>query len=207
MGDFAGIHDSEYPQSRVMMSENDPVHPFQIFQHAMGFLDSSKTVFSELSEGRMYAFFPAYVLASFGLELILKCLHAMRFGPVRGHRLKELFDQLPADDRKRIEEYFNRTISTDELIKHVESAPLTKGISHDIDSVLMRCNRIFEIWRYQYENLEWSKDTKGFRGASGIDHVIMAVHRVITDEHPDWLKKYRKNSNLPIKMKNRMPPP
>jgi hypothetical protein len=112
---------------------------------------------------------PAVTCAALSLKLYLKCLLNLE-GKDREdkiYRIADLFRDLSDGKKKAIlekfEEFSNTELSSDELVKHLDS----------LDSA-------FERWRYIHE-----EDARSVN-LEDVDEMILATKATINDSRPDW---------------------
>jgi hypothetical protein len=109
------------------------------------------------------------VNAAFSLELYLKCLLMIdSITPPKVHTLLDLFNLLPADQRRKIEELHDKSRAL------LWGEPPLRGAS--LLEILQMSNNAFDDWRYHHE------DQKPLQFSAGpvIDH----VKRVIFEASP-----------------------
>jgi HEPN domain-containing protein len=105
-------------------------------EEADAFLSVSQYCVSSIEDflgGRMY---PFAVNISFACELYLKAIMMRRSSAseyMRGHDLKTLFESLPEEDRKAIEQLYNKKCRV------------------SLDKLLQESGKAFEDWRYALE--------------------------------------------------------
>ena len=105
----------------------------KIYYEANSFLQAANMLHGE--ENKLYGWFnpvlyPIIVNISFSCELFIKCLLVKNKAPIKGHNLKELFDNLDNEQRQQIK-------------------GLTK--ENDFDIVLKNHSDFFVKYRYVYE--------------------------------------------------------
>jgi hypothetical protein len=95
---------------------------------------------------------PGIVLGALTIELFLKCLISIEAGDTpRGHNLKELFDQLSAPTRTRIQNLWDSDIATRRNKAWDDLERLGLKMARDLPSALTKGSNAFERIRYSYE--------------------------------------------------------
>ena len=112
---------------------------------------------------------PAVTCAALSLKLYLKCLLNLE-GKDREdkiYRIAELFRNLSDEKKmlilKKFDEFSNTELSSDELVKHLDSL-----------------DRAFERWRYIHE-----EDARSVN-LEDVEEMILATKATINASRPDW---------------------
>jgi hypothetical protein len=173
------------------------IDPLKIFLHAQGFhlaehhlsnIDIKNTRLAlEVAQATM-------ALSALNSELFLKCLICLETGSVpAGHYLDELFDQLSAETKQRIEEIWVSEIVPlrDPIWKQLETAKDEKPIDRSFRAAILEGRKAFEEIRYSYEP-----------GSLGSRYYIGDLPRllwlVILEKKPEWRRVTRKISEVPL---------
>ncbi len=128
---------------------------------------------------------PMIVNEAFALELFLKCLHEARRRSIWGHEPHDLFHKLSKADRKSIEIRYNAIIVGHPLYA-IASA---EGVPLDIESVLLRAQKLFTGGRYWHERIDLSKDSQGYATNAGVGSLSDAIRDLLYEIKPDWKTK------------------
>lgn len=126
---------------------------YTISLQATRFEDSAGLLFKVGSFDPNKYYIPAWVLAAFSLELHLKSILQFESGTIKKtHRIKDIFDELSKESKKRIRANFENEMLTHPSpnAKQVEKASGTK-IEEDFDSVLDDISSLFVDFRYIFE--------------------------------------------------------
>ena len=95
---------------------------------------------------------PLIVLGALTTELFLKCLICIETGDTpRGHNLRELFDQLNAATRARIQNMWDSGIALRRRKEWDEIERFGLKMPRDLPSALAKGSNAFERIRYSYE--------------------------------------------------------
>lgn len=95
---------------------------------------------------------PLIVLGALTTELFLKCLICIETGDKpRGHNLRELFDQLNAATRARIQNMWDSGIALRRRKEWDEIERFGLKMPRDLPSALAKGSNAFERIRYSYE--------------------------------------------------------
>jgi hypothetical protein len=123
---------------------------------------------------------PVIVLGAFTTELFLKCLICIETGlTTRGHDLKDLFNQLSAPTRTRIQHFWDSNIATrtnkgwDERERHGLKMP------RDLQLALAKGSNAFDRVRYSYEG-----NTEGVHYY--LDDLSAMLERLILEMKPEF---------------------
>lgn len=153
-----------------------------IFRVANSFATASSVISERLSEtGDVGTYIAPYItLASFAIELYLKCIHMIdnnKPAPST-HELYRLYANLSEESRIVIEMVYDLLVEQDPVIKATkEKVPEMKT---DLDSVFKEISSAFTKWRYSYE-----KKLTGFP-ASG--PLLTALKGRIKILKPEWFE-------------------
>jgi hypothetical protein len=135
-----------------------PVAPEKLFEHAGCFYQALNVLHAvaphprENLHGAVTLAEPVVVLGALTTELFLKCLICLETGKAsHGHDLKELFDELSAEVRARIELAWNNDIVPLRRKEwdRIEAFGLT--MPRDLPSALVKGSETFKRIRYSYE--------------------------------------------------------
>jgi hypothetical protein len=92
------------------------------------------------------------VLHALALEIYLRCLYALdRDGAYEGHHLKQIFDALGEETRRKVTEYYDRNVEGSEFIRHTHAKHQEmKGRAAllDIEHVLGEWGDALAEWKY-----------------------------------------------------------
>lgn len=137
-----------------------------------------------------HLFWPEMIMEAFGLELHLKCLHAVRGRFEAGHGIEELYDNLDAADKADIE---SRLVALIDKNPHYADAD-RRGTQIDIRSILVRSDEMFCKGRYWHECKVPRADSRGHIGDAGTASLSDAIFEKLLQMNPDWwerLKQFR----------------
>jgi hypothetical protein len=170
------------------MSRNDKkaVDPFLIYQQAEGFSlahDALCNIDMPIAE-RMLTGSATVVLSAMSSELFLKCLICIQTGRApRGHYLKQLFDQLEPDTRKRIIAVWDaKVVPRHRAQWDAMEAGLKVRFPRDLPSILALANKAFEKVRYSYEG--------DLDGVAYLLSDLPAILKFIALlAHPEWAQR------------------
>ena len=172
-----------------MVKTNDPFDPFLCFVNARAMHLSSFAIeqFVESQPAiRHIMFWPEMVMEAFGLELHLKCLHALRGRFDGGHGIKELYDNLDPDDRAGIQTRFAELMA---INPHYADADVQRrGTLLDMESVVIRADEMFYKGRYWHEGLLPRQDSRGHIGDAGTAVLSDAIFELLLAVKPEWWK-------------------
>lgn len=136
-------------------------------------------------------FIPSIVLSAFSLELFLKCLHQILSGGYAPkHNLHDLYKSLPASIQTDIADSYQKAKDAGRYPSSVPPLAMN-GTPHpaghyDIEAVLTRIGRAFEMWRYSFE-YEFREEYSGVGPLSEALIVTIVGLRPdiapVTDEH------------------------
>ena len=135
-------------------------------------------------------FWPEMANEALGLELHLKCLHAVRGRFEEGHSIKILFDKLDASDKAEIEARMAGLIAINPHYRDVQS----RGTRIDLDSILVRADEMFNRARYWHEGIFPLADAADHIGDAGMAPMSDAIFDLLLSIHPEWwdgLKRFR----------------
>ncbi|WP_426485836.1 HEPN domain-containing protein [Flavobacterium sp. 2] len=132
-----------------------------IFLQAKRFEDSAELLFKfGISDPNKY-FIPAWVMASFSLELYLKSILQYEKGTIKKtHSIETIFNELTEDTKDKIRRNFKADIikNPPRNIKELEEQSGIK-ISNDFDNILSDISSLFVDFRYIFEQ---KNETKSF---------------------------------------------
>ena len=144
------------------MSNSEP-HPFGLYVNARGFIDAGTTLHDNML-GNGHLGFPSMVSHLFGLELLLKCLYLIRNRKrIKGHKLKDLFEALPLEDRSRITQLFNN-LENVELVNRFfdqKGIPMTRSLEKDLDTLNNQYASVRYWWEGNFLNDESEEAASG----------------------------------------------
>lgn len=135
-------------------------------------------------------FWPEMTTEALGLELHIKCLHAVRGRFPDGHGIKALYESLDAADRRDIELYLEGVF----MVNPHYSDVTNRRTQIDIESILIRADEMFKRGRYWHEGKLPLADSGGRIGDAGIAPLSDAIFILLQKIHPDWwdkLKQFR----------------
>ena len=168
-------------RSKPDSSERD-YPPRAVFKAGIAFDRTAKIMVEHLEQTKDSDFMVSlYVNVALAAELFLKCLlrRAGKHSPT-GHKLQELFNDLPEEDQTPIRESFSATPRRN--FGHV----LTPGVppTHDgpFDRFLSHVDDTFVKWRYNYE-------IRSLADASGLPEFVRAIRARIEDLEPEWRQR------------------
>ena len=103
---------------------------------------------------------PRLLVASFAVELYLKCLYVLDTGdaPIEGHDWKKLFDALKPFTRDAIREAFKRIVDSDHVLRYLDVINPEAVKVKDFARSLAAAKNTFDQRRYLYEPVaqgEW----------------------------------------------------
>jgi hypothetical protein len=134
--------------------------PLKIFDQATRFHESDhrlrNTVPTDRPDQLPLVAYPAMVLSALASELYLKCLLCIETGAVPNtHNLKELFNGLKSETKRKLEALWQEDIKTPQrqkVINHIRTLPDGKGLKEDLIYALDLGADAFIELRYIYEN-------------------------------------------------------
>lgn len=127
---------------------------------------------------------------AFAAEVFLKCILTLLGSSKKGHRLVDLFNNIPEKDttgnnpKELIRKYY------DERVRKLKERLVGPGKEFyfasfsDFDQMLKINSDNFKWWRYNYE-FDWSKQ---LINTSGVDHFCLALQKYILQLKPEWGK-------------------
>jgi len=95
------------------------------------------------------------VLRALALEIYLRCLYAVEHDKAyEGHHVKQIYDALGEETKRKVKEYYDRNLADSEFIKmtHAKHNEI-KGSAPtlDLDHVLQEWAEAMGDWRYFFE--------------------------------------------------------
>lgn len=159
-----------------------------VAQEAERYRKASETLFGIANGSRNPSYVdPGIVLQAFACELYLKCLLVEQLGTLgpseRTHSIRELFLRLDNANRTSVQNLYAARETDNELLWLNERY----GVATDLDSVLSRCDELFEGSRYQLDGgRRWPLDKNGHGGTLGLRQLNIALANTIFSKHPDW---------------------
>jgi hypothetical protein len=134
------------------------IDPAQVFQHADCFYQALNVLRAvaphpgENLHGALTLAEPVVVLGALTTELFLKCLICIETGNAsHGHDLKELFDELRAETRARIEHAWDNDIVAFRSKEWDGIEKFGLKMPRDLPSALAKGSEAFKRIRYSYE--------------------------------------------------------
>ena len=95
------------------------------------------------------------VLRSLALEIYLKRLYAHEYHkPYEGHHLKQIFDALSEETRRKITDYYDRSLAKSGFVKQLltKHQEIKGGVPMlDLEHVLQESSEAMTDWRYFFE--------------------------------------------------------
>jgi hypothetical protein len=172
------------------MKKPKPFDPFLCFVNARGMHLASFAIEEYVNTKphiKNHLFWPEMIMEAFGLELHLKCLHAVRGHFEGGHGIKDLYKNLDPKDKQEIEARLTALIAKNPHYADV----LTRGTQIDIDSILDRSDEMFCKGRYWHECEIPRTDSRGHIGDAGTAPLSDAIFELLLSINPDWWDKLK----------------
>jgi hypothetical protein len=178
-----------------------PVAPEKLFEHAGCFYQALNVLQAvaphprQNLHGAVTLVAPVIVLGALTIELFLKCLISIETGKVsHGHDLKELFDELSAEVRARIEHAWDNDIVP--LRRNEWDGIETFGLMmpRDLPSALVKGSEAFKRIRYSYEG-----NTEGVHFYVG--DLPALLEKLILEIKPEFEVYRRRALSLPAPLR------
>ena len=174
-----------------------PIAAEKIFQHAGCFYQALNVLQAvaphprENLHGAVTLAEPVVVLGALTTELFLKCLSCIEIGKAsHGHDLKELFDELSAETRARIEHAWDSEIVPLRSEEWDRIEALGLSMPRDLRSALAKGSEAFKRIRYSYEG-----NTEGVHFYVG--DLPALLEKLILEIKPEYEAYRRKPLPLP----------
>jgi hypothetical protein len=132
----------------------------KIYQLAERYSEASRILEVQMKGDEWGVSAPRLLVDSFAIELYLKCLYVLDTGlaPLREHDWVKLFEALGSHTRTAIREAFNRIVSEDPVLRHLDVINPDAMKITDFDRSLAAAKNTFDKRRYMFEALptgEW----------------------------------------------------
>jgi hypothetical protein len=157
----------------------ESIDPKSVFQLACKFAAAEQHLRHTSNPNAGYMASPSMVMSAFTSELFLKCLLLLEGKDIaRIHSLNVLYQKLSPNQKRRIEEAWNR-----EARPKVEQLNQKFGFDRpsDLPNALVTCGRTFEHMRYAYEDPD--------RQAFYLGQLPAILWRAIVAIRPEWAPK------------------